>query len=250
MTKERYKIGEVARRTGLTVRALRHYHDLGLVVPSGRSEAGHRLYRHEDVESLRHVLSLRALGLSLRDIPGFLENGDDGLLKALERHRNKVAADIDALRQLALRLEQLQDALERSSDVSTDSLFQLLEVVTMTDRVRKYYTEEQLSELERRAEAMGEDGLRQVELEWSKLIEEVTREMEADTDPKHPKVTALAERWNALVEAFTGGDPGISASLESVWKQETDVHGFDAGQMRRLAAYIERALGSGNSHAS
>jgi DNA-binding transcriptional MerR regulator len=48
----RMRVGEVARATGLTVRALHHYDEIGLLVPSGRSDAGYRLYGEADVERL------------------------------------------------------------------------------------------------------------------------------------------------------------------------------------------------------
>ncbi len=59
------RIGELARRTGLSVRALHHYDAIGLLVPSARTDAGHRRYTAEDVARLQQIASLRALGLPL-----------------------------------------------------------------------------------------------------------------------------------------------------------------------------------------
>lgn len=59
------KVGELAARTGLTVRALHHYDEIGLVSPGARTPAGHRLYGRDDVERLQQVQSLRAMGMSL-----------------------------------------------------------------------------------------------------------------------------------------------------------------------------------------
>ena len=70
-------IGEVARRSGVSARMLRHYDALGLVRPTGRTTSGYREYSDADIERLLHVESLRSLGLSLRDVgraldePGF-----------------------------------------------------------------------------------------------------------------------------------------------------------------------------------
>ena len=59
------RIGALARRTGLTVRALHHYDAIGLVRPSASTDAGHRRYTAADVARLQQVVSLRALGLPL-----------------------------------------------------------------------------------------------------------------------------------------------------------------------------------------
>lgn len=66
MDERRFKVGELARATGLSVRALRHYDELGLLVPSERTGGGHRLYGEDDVHRLYRIVALRSLGLSWR----------------------------------------------------------------------------------------------------------------------------------------------------------------------------------------
>lgn len=61
-------IGEVAARTELSLRSLRHWEDVGLVVPSGRSEGGFRLYVEEDVEKILFVRRMKPLGFSLDEM--------------------------------------------------------------------------------------------------------------------------------------------------------------------------------------
>ena len=74
---EALKVGELAQRTGLTVRTLHHYDEIGLLRPSVHTESGHRLYTERDVARLQQVLSLRQLGFALEEIalcldrPGF-----------------------------------------------------------------------------------------------------------------------------------------------------------------------------------
>ncbi|MER5390022.1 MerR family transcriptional regulator [Saccharopolyspora sp. NPDC002686] len=67
-------IGEVARRSGVSTRMLRHYESLGLVRPTGRTTGGYREYSDEDIRRIFHVESLRSLGLSLRQIGRALED--------------------------------------------------------------------------------------------------------------------------------------------------------------------------------
>lgn len=70
------KIGEVAESTGLSIRTLRHYDDLGLVVPSGHTAGGFRLYTEVDVERLLLVRRMKPLGFSLERMRQFLEATD------------------------------------------------------------------------------------------------------------------------------------------------------------------------------
>ncbi|GAA1581320.1 MULTISPECIES: HEAT repeat domain-containing protein [Kribbella] len=67
-------IGEVARRSGVSSRMLRHYESLGLVRPTGRTVGGYREYADDDIRRIFHVEALRSLGLSLREIGRALED--------------------------------------------------------------------------------------------------------------------------------------------------------------------------------
>ena len=77
------KIGEVAEATGLSIRTLRHYDDLGLVVPSGHTTGGFRLYTDDDVERLLLVRRMKPLGFSLERMRQFLDATD--ILRAAKR---------------------------------------------------------------------------------------------------------------------------------------------------------------------
>lgn len=70
-------IGELAKRTGVTVRTLHHYDQIGLLVPTGRSEAGHRRYSAQDVARLQQIVGLKQLGFRLlEEIKGLLDTVD------------------------------------------------------------------------------------------------------------------------------------------------------------------------------
>lgn len=97
-------IGEVARRSGVSARMLRHYDALGLVRPTGRTDGGYREYSGQDIRRIFHIESLRSLGLSLRDVgralddPGFApsELVDD----LVGRARERIAAETELLTRL------------------------------------------------------------------------------------------------------------------------------------------------------
>jgi DNA-binding transcriptional MerR regulator len=68
-----YQIGEVARAVGLSLRTIRHYEEVGLIVPSARSAGGFRLYTDRDIERLRRVMGMKPMGFSLEEIRDVLE---------------------------------------------------------------------------------------------------------------------------------------------------------------------------------
>src|SRR5437660_5159294 len=101
---EALKVGELARRTGLTIRTLHHYDDIGLLRPSLHTEAGHRLYVAGDVARLQQVVSLRQLGFSLDEVRDCLDQPDFSPLEVIELHRARLEKQIELQRRLSERL--------------------------------------------------------------------------------------------------------------------------------------------------
>src|SRR5215475_1751742 len=102
---EALKVGELARRTGLTVRALHHYDEIGLLRPSLRTEGGYRLYTAADVARLQQVVSLRQLGFSLEQVRDCLGRADFSPLEVIRLHVERLREQIELQRQLCERLE-------------------------------------------------------------------------------------------------------------------------------------------------
>jgi DNA-binding transcriptional MerR regulator len=98
-------IGDVARRSGVSARMLRHYESLGLVRPTGRTEAGYREYSSEDIRRIFHIESLRSLGLSLREVGRALDDPaftPSELVDDLIRQtRERIAAETELLTRLS-----------------------------------------------------------------------------------------------------------------------------------------------------
>jgi MerR family transcriptional regulator, thiopeptide resistance regulator len=229
------KVGEVARRTGVSVRTLHHYDQIGLLSPASHSPSGHRLYRAADLARLQQILSLRQLGFPLTQIRGLLERPDWSPAAVLELHLGSLRQQIERQQQLRSRLEALLGWLRSNQVVTVDALIDTLKEMK---RVEQYYTPEQLAELKQRSDALGEDGMRRAEADWAELIDAIRAEKARGTDPSDPRVRELAGRCRALLEAFTGGNPEIAASLNRLWQQEQNIHGQDTAEMRELMAYV------------
>lgn len=73
MAEEMQQIGEVAAETGLSLRTIRHYEEVGLVPPSGRTAGGFRLYTEDDIERLRLVKDLKPLHFTLDEMRQVLD---------------------------------------------------------------------------------------------------------------------------------------------------------------------------------
>jgi MerR family transcriptional regulator, thiopeptide resistance regulator len=215
MNGEHYRIGELARAVGVTVRALRHYDSLGLLVPSERTAGAHRLYSAADVQRLYQLLALRGVGLPLEEIGPLLDR-EDSPRDTVRRHLDRVEQQIGALEELRIRLTRLLAGLDGGGE-STQHLLDAMEAMTMFE---KYYTPEQLEQLEQRRQELGEDAIKAVEQEWQEIYAKLRALREAGVDPAAPEAQAVGDRAGELIAMFTGGDRGITESLRRMYEQE------------------------------
>jgi MerR family copper efflux transcriptional regulator len=122
------KIGEVARRSGLTVKTIRFYCEEGVIHPIGRSEGGYRLFGEEVLAELVLIRTLKAMDIPLQDVTQILESRRSGIctcdsLKATIRSRageiqQKIAALGDLHRELNALLASWEDCGGRKSPVA------------------------------------------------------------------------------------------------------------------------------------
>lgn len=215
MEQRDWRIGELAEAAHVTVRALRHYDRLGLLVPSARTSGGHRVYSATDVRRLYRLLALRSLGLRLEEIAPLL---DGGALDAVTRaHLDRIDGELERLTTLRARTARLLELLAAHGDAPDSDYLDAMEAMA---RMEQHYTPEQLEQLDARRRALGPDGMERAQREWAETIAAMRAHLERGTDPADPDVQAIIRRWDGLIEQFTGGDPGIRAGLQRAYDEQ------------------------------
>lgn len=237
-----WKVGQLARLTGLTVRTLHHYDSVGLLCPSTRTPSGHRLYDEDDVRRLYRIVAMRELGLPL-EVIGKLLTGEPDLVDLLRDHLDHVDQQLAAIGALRRRLAAMLAAAQVVGPPSSADLLILMEeVMKMDETMKRYFTEEQLAALTRRHEQLGEDAGAQVAAEWPQLMAQVQTELDAGTGPATPKVQALVRRWMELLEYFHGGDPGLRDSMYRMQAENSEaLQQRYGGPSPELIDYVRRA---------
>lgn len=127
-----WRIGEIAQATGFTVRALRHYEEIGLLNPTSRSAAGQRLYGPQSVEQLYRISALQRLGLSLTQVQLALAENQTDALTLIGDHLRAVEERLVVENRLRSRLVQVVQTLGNDEDATRD-LMSILEDMNMTE---------------------------------------------------------------------------------------------------------------------
>jgi DNA-binding transcriptional MerR regulator len=105
-----WTVGQVAERSGVTVRTLHHYDEIGLLCPSRRSASGYRLYTEADLVRLRHVVVYRRLGFPLEEVAVLLDDPDADVAAHLRRQRAAVTSRLDELTELVTAIDRALEA--------------------------------------------------------------------------------------------------------------------------------------------
>ena len=152
-----WRIGELARDTGLTVRTLHYYDQRGLLSPLSRTEGGHRCYTSDDVRRLHRIVALRSLGISL-EVIGTLLDGESDPTGMLRRQLDVVEERIRKASDLRARLLDVLNNLGRNAEPSARQLLQLIEeTVAMNEPMTPEQFAELKEELQRQLRELSEE---------------------------------------------------------------------------------------------
>ena len=164
-----HTVGELSTLAGVSVRALHHYDEIGLLAPSGRSDAGYRLYSYADLERLQEILVWRQLGFALEEIRALLDDPAHDRETALLRQRELVAAERERLGATARALDAALAAHRQGEQMTPRSMFEDFDPSQYEEEVRERWGHtDAYQESARRAAGYGES-------EWAEIRAEAER---------------------------------------------------------------------------
>ena len=217
-----YQAHEFAKRAGVTVRALHHYDRLGLLKPSGRTDAGYRFYSDRDLVRLEQIVALKFIGFPLSKIRDLLNRKDRDrreldLSEMLRQQRQIIAEKRDHLDRAVRAIERAEQVVASGQESDWEPFRKIIEVIQMQTRkdwMKKYYTEEQLADLGKRwspeLQAESERG-------WAALARDTEEAIARGEDPSGAAGQKLAAQRRELLRQFTGGDPEMEKNLQRLY---------------------------------
>lgn len=224
------KVGELAKRTGLTIRALHYYDNIGLLKPSGRSESGYRLYNQSDVARLHGIQALRRLGLPLAEISRLFEEGTASLPLIISRQIQALEHEMAKAAELRSRLLFIQEQIVAGIDPEIDAWLSTVGLMTTygkyfsTDEIRKIVT-----------------NWNQLLAEWRPLITAIRNAMDRNMPVASVEVQTLARRWMDLSLRWMEGDFKLLKRWGNMCKEDPSAHG-GSGIDAALFQYISMAI--------
>ena len=237
-----YTVGSLAKLAGVTVRALHHYEDEGLLHPE-RTASGYRCYGAADVERLQQILLLRSCGLSLGDIRGALDNGDFDFHAALIDHLATLHARQKELETLVGTVEKTIASLEGRCTMTDEERFEGMKARAIAENEERYGAEGRQAYGDAAMDAANERMVGMSQEEWSDakaleaaILEQLTAAKATGnpTGEAARKLCAMHARWLQMHWGEGAYSPAAHASL---------AEGYVADP--RFTAYYDEAAGEG-----
>lgn len=209
MTKGRtYRVKEVARLAGLSVRALHHYDEIGLLVPSRRSQAGYRLYDDEDLLRLQQILIGRELGMPLEAIKRSLDDPSFDRRAALERQRNEIAMRAERAAAMLRAIDAALAMLPKEGGAMTDDnemkeLFEGFDVSHYEDEAKERWGEsEAYRESRRRTAKYTKADWERYKAEADAIMNDAARLFGSGAPADGDEAKAVAERHRDSIDRW------------------------------------------------
>jgi DNA-binding transcriptional MerR regulator len=215
-----YQVKDVARLSGLTVRALHHYDAIGLLVPSARSAAGYRLY-DDDLLRLQQILLRRELGLSLEAIRRSLDDPGFDQRKALLAQR----AELEARAARAAEMIRAIDAaltISEERDMNVQAIFDGFDPEPYAEEAEQRWGETDAYKVSaERAKAYTEADWRAIKDEQAAIVAAACAALEAGLRPDDPRAMDVAERHRLSIDRwFYPCSPRMHCGLADLWEAD------------------------------
>jgi len=233
-----FTVGQLAKLTGLTVRALHHYHAIGLLEPSQRSDSGYRLYTQADIVRLFRIQALQRLNLSLDEIAAVLAKDGAPLPEMIAQQLDELDDRIDKATALRSRLSQLHEVLTRGGEPVAGDWLAAVELITQYD---KYCSSDELQRLLVHSKA--DQG------QWRSVLAELREAVRRDLPVQSEHAQALADRWMQLMLSRVGGDVGLAIKMKLAYQAQPELQArmqAQSGLDAETLDYLTRALRHGN----
>ncbi|WP_139020718.1 MerR family transcriptional regulator [Bradyrhizobium sp. ORS 285] len=219
----RWRIGELARATGITVRSLRHYEQMNLLTVSERTDGGHRLYDSDSLQRLYQIRALRDLGFSLPEIRRAIEGAS--LIELLRANLEKMDRQVTQATVMRDLLRNI--TTQETADVTVDQIPAKLGAMSRQVKQRSSNRCNCANRAER-------------EEKWRQVRADLRACMERGESTRSRATQAIARRARALLTEIGGVDTTVSLILQ-VLTRLSEHHNL-AGWDEKLIRYLDGAL--------
>ena len=242
-----HTVGEVASLAGVTVRTLHHYDRIGLLVPSGRSDSGYRLYSYGDLERLREIRLLRELGFSLEAIGRLLDVAAYDKRSALNAQRDLLVERLERTQRIIRGVDRALAALGEGKEMDETDMFEGLEEFDHAryeaEAEQRWGDSEAYKGSKRRTRRYGKADWARIKKEGDAVVAKLAELSARGAQADGREAMDLAEEHRRHIDRwFYPCSPGMHREVATLYTADPRFEAYFERHGSGLAAYVQEAI--------
>ncbi len=246
MAEKHYRVAEVARLAGITVRTLHHWDEIGLLLPSARSRAGHRLYDQDDLLRLQQICIGRGLGLSLEQIRRTLDDPTVDRRALLLEQRASLQRKVKDTQAMIAAIDAALKVLDGrgGKTMNPRELFDGFDPSAYEEEARQRWGHtEAYRESSRRAAQYTREDWQRVKAEVDEIMQRLAAAKAEGLAPDAAEVLGLAERHRLHIDRwFYPCSHDMHANLAAMYRADARFAAWFERYAEGLAEYVATAI--------
>src|SRR5215207_7664882 len=243
---EGYTVGRVAELSGVTIRTLHHYDEIGLLSPGGRSAAGYRIYEDSDIERLQRILFYRELGFALEEIATIVDDPRTGALGHLRRQRGMLARRIERLSAMVDAIDYEMEARTMDIRLTPEERLEVFGEFKPEDYAeeaeQRWGETEAYKESQRRVSSYKKEDWQELKAEEEQIRARLAAALEAGLPPDSEEAMAAVEAHRQHISRwFYECTYGIHRGLTEMYLSDERFRSNYDAQVPGLATFIRDA---------
>ncbi len=249
-----YSVGRVAALSGVTIRTLHHYDEIGLLSPGGRSAAGYRVYEEADLERLQRILFYRELGFTLKEISTIVDDPGTDAMGHLRRQRGLLVARIERLGAMVDAIDYEMEARTMDIRLTPEERFEVFGEFRPEDHAeeaeRRWGETEAYKESNRRVSRYGKEDWLRLKSEAEEVQARLAAAFEAGLAPDSEEAMAAAEAHRQHISRwFYECAYEVHRGLAEMYVTDERFRSHYDTQTPGLAAFIREAADANGARA-
>ena len=245
MKEKQFSTGEAAKISGLTIRTLQHYDNIGVLPASGRTEGGRRYYTEDDIIKLEHIVFYRGLGFSLEQIKEKIPaiTAEKKAMELLSSQKILLYNQIDSIQNSIAAIEASQEIIEAGKTppwALLAAFMQSLEKIDISMWADYEFSDAQMEVFSEHFHSF-EDVIEFYNT-WKRLSIKAAAFYEAGIDPKEPIAPRLAMEWDTMIKKATGGSAEHEQAFLAVDDHRMTWNPAEKELIEKAEPFLEEAI--------
>jgi DNA-binding transcriptional MerR regulator len=241
-----YTVGRVADLSGVTIRTLHYYDEIGLLSPGGRSETGYRIYEDSDLRRLQRILFYRELGFDLKEVQAIIDDPDTDWLGHLRRQRGLLTQRIERLGAMVDAIDYEMEARKMNIRLTPEERFEVFGEFRPEDHAeeaeRRWGETDAYKESNRRVSKYNKEDWQRLKAEEERIRSRLAAAFEAGLAPDSAEAMAAAEAHRGHISRwFYECSYDIHRGLTEMYVSDERFRSQYDKRVRGLADYIKEA---------